>query len=272
MRARATPLKGKRVVLTRAPEQSSLLLRELKGSGAQVIVLPFVEFRPPEDLAPLDSALARLAEFDWLVFTSQNAAKFVSQRLRELGRPPKDLPQPRPKVVAIGPVTQDAAVSEGWQAELVAGEVRSRLDFVREFSRDAKGKKILLPQSDLAGPHVADGLREVGATVTPVVAYRTCMPESLDGELLDRLRREGADVFVFASPSAFRNFVRTIGQDDLKRFAERAAFAAIGPTTAQAIREAGVPVAIEAAKPNSREIIQAMIEYFSSADRKKAGR
>jgi uroporphyrinogen-III synthase len=261
-------LEGKRIVLTRPPEEAGILLHKLNGSGAQVFLLPFIEFRPPEDFALLDSAVSHLSEFDWIVFTSQNAVRFFCNRLRELGRVPVDLPVP-PRVAVIGAATSSAAAVERLRVDLVTPGARSGREFVAEFSPNAQGKKILLPQSDQAGGQVAEGLRAAGAQVTPVVAYRTCMPESLDGAELARIRRDGADVFVFASPSAFRNFARIVGDADLKRFAAEAAFAAIGPTTAQAIRKAGVPVEIEAVNPNADEIIKAMIEYFSRVHRVK---
>jgi uroporphyrinogen III methyltransferase / synthase len=264
-------LAGKRIVLTRTPDQAGILLHKLKGSGARIIVLPFVEFRPPDDLAPLDAAISQLAEFDWIVFTSQNAVRFFCSRLRELGRAAVDLPTP-PKIATIGVTTQNIALAERLRVDLITTDARSGREFVREFSTNARGKKILLPRSDQARDYVADGLREGGAHVTSVVAYRTCMPESLDGEALDRIRYEGADVFVFASPSAFHNFAKTVGEADLKRFAANSAFAAIGPTTAQAIRDAGVPVAIEAEKPNSDEIIRAMIAHFLKSKRAKVRR
>jgi len=254
-------LHGKRIVLTRAAEQSKSLVAELTWRGARVTLLACVEFRPPEDLAPLDAALSHLPEFDWLVFTSQNAVRFFSRRLRELGHTLPDSTTLR--IAALGDATARAATSEKLHVDFVATGARSGSEFVGEFSRQARGKKILLPQSDQATPTVADGLKEVGASVSVVVAYRTCMPESLDAEELSGVRREAADVFVFASPSAFWNFARIVGESDLERFAQGSAFAAIGPTTAHAIRDAGFSVEIEAAKPNPNEVVKAVIEYFS---------
>ncbi len=261
-----TALEGKRVVLTRTPEQSTALAEDLMRRGARVIVLPCVEFRPPEDCAPLDAVLSRLPDFDWIVFTSQVAVQFFSNRLRELGpRLATASPESQsPRIAALGNATANAATKEGRHVRFVSAEARSGREFVAAFAREANAKKILLPQSDQAMTMIADGLREAGATVTAVVAYRTCMPESLDAEALNRIRGEGADVFVFASPSAFRNFARIVGDAALKRFAAESVFAAIGPTTAQAIRETGFRAEIQAAKPKSDEIVNAMIEYFSN--------
>jgi uroporphyrinogen-III synthase len=266
------PLKGKRVLLTRAHEQAATLARALEKSGAEVIVLPCVEFCEAENLAPLDESLRQLGEFDWLVFTSQNTVKFFSRRLREIRCDPMNLSEPRPRVAAIGPATHDLAVRVGWDAERKDAGIRSGAEFAAKMAGKAKGKRILLPQSDLAAPLIAQRLREAGATVTSVVAYRTCVPKSLDGEQVDRIRREGADAIVFASPSALRNFAQVVGPAAFARMGEKSAFAAIGPTTARAIRDAGVPVAMEAAKPNPYAIIKAMTECFAKPNRRKSSR
>jgi uroporphyrinogen III methyltransferase / synthase len=264
------PLSGKRIVITRPPEQSDSLVRDLKAAGAETTVLPCVEFRPPEDRGSLDATLSRIGNFDWVVLTSPNAAKFFCDGLRRVNRSPKSLTQLGVKVAVIGASTQLEATQEKLDAKLAAPDVRSGSEFVAAFSPNVRGKKILMPQSDLATPHVAEGLREAGAEVTSVVAYRTCMPESLDIERVSRIRREGADVFIFASPSAFRNFAKIVGKAAVDRFAAQAAFAAIGPTTAQAIREADVAVEIMALKPSSTGIIEAMIEYFANEKSQKA--
>src|SRR6267378_8492280 len=117
MGASHNALARKRIVLTRSSEQSGILLHKLKGSGAHIIMLPFIEFRPPENSAPLDSALSRLTEFDWVVFTSQNAVRFFCRRLRELGGVPADLPASGPKIVAIGAATCNVARVEGLRVD-----------------------------------------------------------------------------------------------------------------------------------------------------------
>ncbi len=79
------PLAGKSIVITRAPEQAAELIGSLERLGAEVVLLPMVRFAVPEDLASLDGAIGRLAEFDWILFTSQNAVRFFAVRQSELG-------------------------------------------------------------------------------------------------------------------------------------------------------------------------------------------
>ena len=79
-------LAGKRIVVTRAAAQAIDLLKALQYAGAIPILLPVIQILPPEDFTPLDSALGRLNEFDWVLFTSQNAVRIVHERL-ELSPP-----------------------------------------------------------------------------------------------------------------------------------------------------------------------------------------
>lgn len=103
-------LSGRRIVITRAPGQGEDLRAELsRRAGAQVIELPCVEFREMEETSELDRAIGRLGEFAWLFFTSQNAAKFFARRARALGFDFAQLPEPRPRIAAIGPATAEAA-------------------------------------------------------------------------------------------------------------------------------------------------------------------
>lgn len=282
------PLSGKCIVITRAPGQGEDLRAGFALQGARVIELPCVEFRELLDSAELDAALRNLGTFDWLLFTSQNAVQFFARRARGLGIDPARLPQSHPRVAAIGPATAQAAASEGFSVAFVppAGTGRTfaagLIDSVRSvagmevknpivgFLSGLKGKKILVPRSDLAlRDRSADWmelLREAGANITTVVAYRTCMPESLAGPQLDRIRNENVDCFVFASPSAFDNFSNSLGSAALHNLSNSSAFAALGPTTAAAIRAKGIKCVIESPEPTAKSLISAIVAHFQTAD------
>ena len=51
------PLDGKRIVITRAAEQSGELKDRLEELGARVLLLPAVSFSEPADTAALDCAI-----------------------------------------------------------------------------------------------------------------------------------------------------------------------------------------------------------------------
>jgi len=84
------PLFGQRIVITRAREQAGTLALRLRALGADAAELPSIEIRPTEDYSALDSAIANLGVYDWLIFTSANGVRFFSigwiDRLTTCGR------------------------------------------------------------------------------------------------------------------------------------------------------------------------------------------
>ncbi|HEY3846538.1 MAG TPA: uroporphyrinogen-III C-methyltransferase, partial [Acetobacteraceae bacterium] len=94
------PLRGKRIVVTRAKGQSDRLSEKLRELGAQAIELPTIEIAPAADYGPLDRAIANLASYDWLIFTSANGVRAFVERLDASAA---DWRQLRAKLCAIGP-------------------------------------------------------------------------------------------------------------------------------------------------------------------------
>ncbi len=271
------PLAGKRVAVTRAPEQARELVAHLEGYGAEVLLLPAVGFADPEDTEMLDAALRALDRIDWIVFTSENAVRFFAKRARALGLEPGKLPA-EPQVAAVGPATAGAAEAEGYGVGYVAKKHRGE-SLANELRGELSGKRILLPRSDLATDELPRMLREFAGQVIEAVAYRTVAPgmetpapvgrirgkeEPGDpaARTLRRIRDAEVDIITFASPSAFRNFAELIGAETLRRISESARFAAIGPTTARAVQEDGYRVAIEAEEATSRGLAEAIADYF----------
>jgi uroporphyrinogen-III synthase len=105
-------------------------------------------------------------------------------------------------------------------------------------------------------------LRRAGAIVSDVVAYTNAPAEIPSGCEFDSLLRGEADAVTFFSPSAFRHFANLFGLDALYRMNSRVALAAVGPVTAAAIREAGLPVAVEAAQSTTGALIAALERHL----------
>ena len=252
------PLAGKRIVITRVREQAASLAEPLEGMGAEILYFPAISFRPPNNAAELDNAIGELSRFDWLVLTSQNAVRFFCKRCRELGTSPAHL---KMQVAAVGPATAEAARAEGLAVNFVARR-HSGAALAEEFGNGVRGKRILLPRSDRAGEELPAKLRATGAEVVEVVAYCTMTPVSADAHLSDAIRKGAADVIVFASPSAVYHFAEQAGWNSMMDVTSETVLAAIGPTTAKALRELGVSVEIEAAESTAAGLAAAIEEYF----------
>ena len=264
--ASAAPLARKRIVVTRAPEQAEDLAHQLERLGAEVLLLPAVAFAGPEDPGPLDRAIESLGDFDWVLFTSQNAVRFFAQRCRALGLMQGNdgwkSAAARPLLAAVGPATAEAAAKQGLPVEFVASQFRGQA-LAEELAGRVAGKKVLLPRSDRAGADLPAALRAAGAEVADVVACQTSLPESLAPDVADAIRRGEVDVVSFFSPSTFHNLVEAIGLETLRNLSGRVALAAIGPVTAGAIRDAGLLVEIEAREATAASLVAAMSEYFA---------
>ena len=235
------PLAGRRIVVTRPEAQP--LVDELVRLGAEVTLVPLIEIRPAEDRRTLEDALARLEDYDWLILTSVNSVAALAESLHG-GL------SPRVRVAAVGPVTADAIRDQGIEPAFVA--TRASEDIAGGLGR-VEGSRVLLPQADIAEPHLADELRGQGAQVDVVIAYRTVLVEPpMWGILPLRI----ADAVVLASGSACRSLAAAGGAGSA------ALLVCIGPKTAKVAREVGLHVGLVADETTSDGIIRALVTHF----------
>jgi uroporphyrinogen-III synthase len=214
------PLAGKRVVITRAPEQAREVVQELTRAGAEPLLLPCVAFSPAPDSSALDEALRLLGRFDWIIFTSQNAVEACAQRAGSIAVSFKQV-SPAPRVAAVGPATANAASRAGFRVDVVAKQFRGEA-LAEELGATLAGKHVLLPRSNCAGPELPGALCTLGANVTEVIAYETGLPKTIDRDVLGAVRSGQVDVVTFFSPSAVRNLTKELGIESMRQLAGRA--------------------------------------------------
>jgi uroporphyrinogen III methyltransferase / synthase len=254
------PLFGQRVLVTRTREQASLLSARVRALGAEAIELPTIHIAPPEDWEELDRAISALPGYDWIVFTSVNGVDYFWQRLRSAGRDARALHGIH--LAAIGPATAAALGDRGLQAdyvpdEYVAEAIAAGLEAVR-------GKHILLPRADIARPALADLLRERGASVAEIGAYRTLQPE-IDPEELHKLLAR-ITVATFTSSSTVRNLASMARQAglDLSQALAHTTVVCIGPITAGTARDLGLPVQVVAEEYTIDGLVKALVYALSA--------
>ena len=263
----SNPLDGKKIVLTRAVEQARELKARLENMGAVVLLFPAVNFSEPADTKELDRSINSLNEFDWILFTSANAARFFAGRCRKLGVEPSN--EGNFRCAAVGPATASAVAAEGFPVDHVAQEFIGS-ELARELSTMLSGRKVLLPRSERARPDLPDALKTSGALVTEIVTYHTGGVGLVDPEVMRALRETEVDVISFFSPSAIENMRVALGEELLTRLGAKAKLAAVGPTTAAALRGAGLTVAIQAPRATAESMAVAIATYFSTNTETKA--
>ena len=262
-------LAGKRVVITRAAVQSEALARELLSRGATPVLLPLLSFAEPEDTAPLDNAIAKLAECDWLILTSSQAVRAIVQRAADL-RLPLAGTSSNLRVACVGPVTAESARKANLPVTYVA-VTHSGVALANELGSRLRDAKVLLPRSDRANPDLPLALRRYGAQVTEVIAYRTLAPGETDQNRWKKVADGQADAILFFSPSAVQYFADLAGARKMRSMQGMLAITAVGPVTANALREAGVLRAVVAGDTTAASVIEALEKYFAAANAAPAG-
>jgi len=255
------PLAGKRVVVTRALEQSQSLVDALRDAGAAPVLLPLVAFAPADNFAELDACLKNSARFDWVFFTSQNALRAVQQRCAvlelSLSKIFKDV-----KIAAVGPATAEAVAGAGLTVNFIS-RIHTGIALGEELSAETQNKRVFLPRSDRANPDLIEVLNLHGWQVTPVVAYKTVSPNS-DSSLESQLHG-GADAVLFFSPSAVHHLRELLGPQRFRDLGHQSIFVAIGPVSDNALKAEGVSRILLAADSTVSAAVATLSEYFAKA-------
>jgi uroporphyrinogen III methyltransferase/synthase len=282
------PLFGKRILVTRAREQAGELVARLQALGAEPIEFPVIQILPAQDTALLDEALSR--QYDWIIFTSVNGVKAVWSRLQALKRDARAFAGAR--LGAIGPATAEELAARGLCADFVPTEYVAE-SIVAEIG-DVRGQRILLPRADLARAALADGLRQKGACVDEVTAYRTATADAQDAksrEIRAMLESGQLDAITFTSSSTVRGLIHAIDLDaeirnprhlhcpaipelaapgrgirDAQAQVSKIVIACIGPITACTARELGLPVNVVATEYTLEGLVAALAAHYAAIE------
>ena len=251
------PLFGKRIVVTRAQSQAATISERLAAAGAEVIEMPASRIEPL-DPGLLRRAIARLREYQLVIFTSQNGVRIFWDELRASGGDARALAGL--KIAAVGPATAGALLDCGLAVDVAPDRfvAEALLDALRDM-RDLRGARVLYAAAAGARETLEQGLGELGALVDRVELYRSVPDGRGAAELRERLVAGDADLVTFTSASSVTNFIAAVGLDA----AARVSAASIGPITTRAARDAGLDVAIEASQSTIGGLVDAIVAHYS---------
>ncbi len=254
---------GKKILVTRSRGQASELSQKLEEEGARVFEMPTLEFRAPKDWKPVDRAVHRLSQKDWLVFTSANGVNFFFERLKFLKKDIRVLG--RVLIAAIGPMTARVLKERGLEADLVASEFRTG-GLLKTFKRRGiRGKKILLLRAHESHEDLPQGLLKMGAKVEEVEIYQQRIPRKNALPLARILSQDVPDLIVFASSNTVRNYMALAKMAGVEEHARKIPVASIGPMTTKTAKEIGLKVVAQPRRstiPNLVEAIASQANLF----------
>ncbi len=236
-------LKGRRVLVTRAPHQAAGLVNLLKTHEAIAIERPTITVAIRDDAETL-AMFAELgpASCDLIVVTSSNAATALVEYAQKAAAV---------RVIAIGDATADVLEAGGF-IDLDVSPVATAegvLDHMRQFYKERLPKlRVALPQASAARPTLREGLTQAGVRLSVIDAYDVT-PVS---EAIAPLPDAKLDWVTFTAPSSVQGFVNAYGvKHDMR-------IACMGPTTRDAADKAGFTVSVALRQPSLEALVQAM--------------
>jgi uroporphyrinogen-III synthase len=233
-----------------------------------------VEVVPPVDGGvELVAAVARLADFRWVVLTSVSGVRALAAALAgyaaelsadysaEYSEDAAARPWPAgTEVMPVGPATAEAARLAGF-ATVAPPPVATARDLVAAFPKPDPDPgsgpvRVLAPLAELAGDTVEVGLQALGYDVERITAYRTAAPATAGA--FDRRSIEAADAVTFFSPSAVERFVERYGPDVVPPVV-----VCIGPSTTARAAGLGLSATTQAEPHTGDGVVAALIDSLS---------
>jgi len=255
------PLFGKRVLVTRPRLQAAELMHHLEELGAIAFSLPALSVREPADWTQVDRALADLAGYDWLVFTSANGVHALFSRLRKLGRDLRALGKIR--LAAIGPATAAAIRAYFLEPDVVPSEYRSE-SLAAALKDLVAGQQVLLARADRGRDILRAELASV-ATVEQIAVYSQVDVLETGSEALDLLREGRIDYVTVTSSNIARVLASALdGQSRARIETGEVQLVSISPVTSAAIRECSLPIAAEAIEYTAAGVVDALVGLAST--------
>jgi len=257
-------LRDKIILITRQPERAAGMVAEVERRGGRAVVFPTIQILPPTSWEECDRSLVSIADYFGIVFTSVNAVEFFYRRVDAKGSGSPEL-NTGLRIWSIGERTREALEGRGLEVSDLPEQFTSASLSEMLATYDLRGKRILLPQGNLARSELETALRTQGAIPDPVVVYRTVpAAPSGRGRILEEIRNGRFDAIAFASPSSAKNFLLILSDlppAELRRYTK---VAAIGPTTRDALAELGVAPDIVASVSTGEGLVEAIENHLET--------
>ena len=258
------PLFGRRIVVTRSREHAAELIDMLEERGAEAIAAPTIRVAPPQDPSPLEDAIAEASRFDWIVFTNANAVDSFMSKLLAAGDV-RDLKGIR--LCAIGASSASRLQQYGIRVDLMPAEYRveALLEALSETA-PLENQRFLLLHADNGRELLVEELRQAGAEVTEVAAYRTSLAQAereSDQDIYRMLLDRQIHAVIFTSASTVRNFAEIYGREQAADLLSTTVVASIGPVTAETAQQLGITTTVMPERYTIPDLVDALVEYFA---------
>jgi uroporphyrinogen-III synthase len=240
------------ILLTRPDAESQQLAQALRELPVDCIVFPTLQIRPAEPAAAQIAAIDSLERFHLAIFVSANAVRHGLALVRSRRTWPVQV-----RVAAVGVATARALKEAGFDRVLSpAGGNDSEALLMHPALRNPRGRRILVVRGIGGREHLAATLRERGAQVEYLEAYRRAVPVLDPVPVRRALERQRLRAIVAASAEGVRNLVTMVGPE-LAAALHRVPLLVHHPRIAQAATQLGFEQ-VRLAPAEAAELVQVL--------------
>lgn len=255
---RKFPLEGKRIILTQTEIQIKKFNQYLHLERADPILVPCLEPQLIFSEKEMNQSLLKIQEYDWVIFTSQNAFLLYEEYLR------KNLAHQqlhKMKIATIGHETKETIEGLGYKISFTPKIPKTSEEFFDQWMEEVnlKGQKILFPRSKRSVSKVPQKIIDIGAIIIPFEFYDV-LPYPNREQYFEQSMAIELDWLTFSSPTAVNSFFSIRSDEEMRHwvFSSGVKIISIGPTTSSALAAFRVPVSCESPIPSIRWMIETM--------------
>jgi|WetSurMetagenome_2_1015567.scaffolds.fasta_scaffold05771_2 uroporphyrinogen-III synthase len=268
-------LNGKTIAITRPAGQAEEAGNLIKEKGGSPYYIPAIEIKGLSNFEPIKKFLAEMLdlEVDYVIFMSTNGVKHLFNSAQEIGQT-SQLKEGLAAtfVIAVGPKTAEVLEKEySVHVSLIPTKYSSE-GLIECFEEgEVFGKKIRIPRTSNATPTLTDKLKEMGADVQEIYVYESGLPndEETKTKFFNDLTVGKIDAMVFGSGLSAKNIFKMLsGKTSMEKLREivnsKVTIVAIGPTTAEALKELGVNVDVMPEDYLFEKALAALADYWNT--------
>lgn len=254
-----TALQGKRIVVTRADNQNDTLCQLLNDDGAEVVEAPLIEFKSLHRQSQCPTYWDRLEEFDWILFTSSNAIRFLHAL-----RPEQSLPTEL-KIACVGRQSAKTCRSLYRSPDFVPQKFSSR--YLAKEIPVIEGQRMLYPCPLETVSELVESLEQRDVSVESWPIYETLQAPLTED--VERQLRSRPDAITFASPSVVSSFCDQI--PDYQEVLKNSLVVCIGPMTQRRAVELGISVNVVPTEFTIPGMVEALRSHCAEMEKKHDG-
>ena len=253
------PLFGKNIVVTRDNVGNADFAAKIISRCGNPVEFATIKIKPLTETNDFLRMLAKVTEYDWIIFTSGNGVTIFFKALQDLGKDARVFGST--KIAAIGGKTAAKLSEFGVKADFIPGVFTSK-ELGRQLTActNLRGKKVLLLRSKIASNELVELLTGAGAVVQDVAVYTAVEQKSECAWLVEEISKGRIDWLTFASPSSVNGFFEQIRSDLVN--SANVKVASIGPVTSERLKTLGVRIDVIAADHTLDGLLDAIEQTY----------